>query len=255
MPVTLTLEPADRWLAAPQPADAGRTVARVRLDDGRANSFNPGSLAALEVALDRAAEADAVVIEGRPGFFSGGLDLKRLPAMSSAELSDTIAQFTRTMMRAWTLPRPTVATVTGHALGGGAILALAADLRVAAEGSARFSLLEVPMGIPLPGFAIEFARAAVGSGALLTELAVHGRDLTPADALRLGVHQQLAPAADLEAAALARAASLARLPAHAYASTKARARAQAYADARRMIEEEAESFFEAFQAFLSRNRR
>lgn len=239
-------------ITATDPAHAN--IARIRLDDGRANSFNPESLAALEVALIEAARADAVVIEGRAGFFSGGLDLKRLPGMSRAELSAVIAQFTRTMMLAWTLPRPGVASITGHALGGGAILALAADLRYAADGSFRFSLLEVPMGIPLPGFAIGFARQAV-SGAAFTELALHGRDFSPAEAHRAGISQQLCAPEALEAAVMAKAAALARLPSAAYASTKARARADAHARAHRMIEEESEDFFMAFQAFLERNRR
>ena len=53
-----------------------------------------------------------------------------------------------------------VAAVSGHALGGGAMMALAADIRIFADGAFRFGLNEVQIGLFVPSYAIELARAA-----------------------------------------------------------------------------------------------
>jgi len=108
------------------------SVARIGLDDGKANAMSVPWFDALGAALDRA-EADgagAIVIAGRAGFFSGGLDLKLLPTLSKDELRHLSESFARVMLRVHGLGIPTVAAVTGHAIAGGAVLAMACDARV-----------------------------------------------------------------------------------------------------------------------------
>ena len=66
---------------------AGKT-GTITLDDGKANAMSIAWFAALGAALDQAeaAELDALVFRGRPGFFSGGLGIKKLPTLSADEL-------------------------------------------------------------------------------------------------------------------------------------------------------------------------
>ena len=132
------------------------------------------------------------------------------------------------------------------------ILALAAELRYFAEGNFRFSLVEVPLGVPLPGFAMEMAGTAV-SGQALTEMCMYGKVFSPkeSDAVRLGT---LVSAESLVNATVERAASLAKLPRSAFASTKTRLRAGAVGRARTAIVEEGPSFMAAFEAMLDKAR-
>lgn len=229
-------------------------VAVITLDDGRANAMNPTLLSALGRCLEEASRAGSVLITGRPGNFSGGLDLKLLPTLSAEDRRDAVGLFSEVMMRAWTLGRPSVAAVSGHALAGGAILALTTDLRYFVEGNYRFGLIEVPMGVPLPGFAIEMARG-VAAGSALTELVLHGRTYISEEARQAGIAHAVFPAEKLMEASLERAAALAKIPGEAFASTKARLRADSVARARRAMETESALFMSAFDAMLQRLRR
>ena len=229
-------------------------VAVITMDDGRANAMNPTFLNELNGCLDQAGQAGAVLIAGRTGNFSGGLDLKLLPTLSTEARREAVELFTAVMMRIWEFPRPTVAAVTGHALAGGAILALSTDLRYFVGGNYRFGLIEVPMGVPLPGFAIEMAASVVG-GVTLTELVAHGRTFTADETLPAGIAQATAPAERLLELSLERASQLAKLPGDAYASTKARMRGASLQRARAAVLSETDLFMAAFEAMLQRQRR
>src|SRR3990167_3994496 len=87
-------------------------IAVVRFDDGKANALNQTSLTALNAALDEAQTARAIVLTGRPGVFSAGLDLKTLPTMNAADLQAVLQLFGDTMLRLFTLRQPVVAACT-----------------------------------------------------------------------------------------------------------------------------------------------
>src|SRR5207302_9418807 len=114
-------------------------------------------------ALDRAERERprAVIVTGRPGFFSAGLNLKILPTLAPDDLRRTMLAFGRTMLRVFTFPIPTVAAMSGHAIAGGAMLAFACHLRYAADGAFRLHLNEVALGLTLPTWAMILAPRAV----------------------------------------------------------------------------------------------
>jgi enoyl-CoA hydratase len=207
-------------------------VARITLDDGKANAMSPAWFAELEAALDRAErEAGAVVVRGRAGFFSGGLDLKLLPTLAPEALRELARAFARTMLRVHVLPVPIAAAVTGHAIAGGAVLALACDLRFAADGAFRFQMNEVAIGIAMPDWMTAIAET-VASGSTLTELLLHARAFGPREALARGLLDGVAePGEDPEAAARAALAPIAALNRAAFAETKRRLRAERHAHA------------------------
>jgi enoyl-CoA hydratase len=161
-----------------------------------------------------------------------------------------LEQFCRVMMGFFELPRPVIAAVSGHAIAGGAILGLTADLRVFAEGSYRFALLEVPLGIPLPGFAMEMAKLAV-SGSTLTELALHGRSFNPEESVKGGLGVELVGGELLVERSMERARGLAKLPG-AYGSSKRRLWAEAYRRGWEAIGREGMMFLGAVDEVLSR---
>jgi enoyl-CoA hydratase len=201
-------------------------VARITLDDGKVNAMNPAFFAALNAALDRAEQErpGAVVLTGRPGFFSAGLDLKLLPTLSPEDLRATLITFGRTMLRVFLFSIPTVAALSGHAIAGGAMLAFACDLRWVAEGAFRLHLNEVAIGLPLPSWAIALAHSAIPPR-LHTEALLHARAYSPAEALAKGIVHAVVPVDRLLEEATAAAAPLCALDQASYATSKARHRA------------------------------
>jgi enoyl-CoA hydratase len=113
---------------------------------------------------------------------------------------------------------PVVAAVTGHAIAGGLVLALCADLRIASDGG-RYGLTEVKVGVPYPQAAIGVVRAELSPQA--TRVLAFGNQLHEVDAMRsLGVFDEgHAPEAVLPRA-VELATQLAAMPAAVYARTK-----------------------------------
>lgn len=163
-------------------------IAVVTMDDGKVNAMAMPFFDALNAALDRA-EAEQpgpVVITGRAGFFSAGLNLKVLPTLAPDDLRKSMLAFGRTMLRVFGFPLPTVAAIPGHAIAGGAMLAFACDLRVMVDGPFRLHLNETAIGLALPSWALALAHSAVPSR-WHTEALLHARPYTPTEARERGI--------------------------------------------------------------------
>ncbi len=201
-------------------------VAELRLDDGKVNAMSQPFFDALNGALDRAEkdEARAVVIAGRPGVFSAGLNLKVLPTLAPHELKSTMVSFGNTMLRVFGFPIPTIAAVTGHAIAGGFVLMSACDVRFVAEGPHRIHLNEVALGLTLPTWAIIITESAVPPR-WQTETILHAHPYTPPEALDRGIIDRVvSPAEKLIDEARGAAKELAALDTTTYANVKARKR-------------------------------
>lgn len=220
-------------------------TAHLRLDDGKANVIQDDFLAELSAALDRAeAEARAVVITGREGFFSAGLDLKTLPGLPADAKRAVVFRFARAMLRLYACQLPVLVGMQGHCLAGGCVLSLTADRRIAAEGDYKIGLNEVQIGLPLPTFVIEMARdvlTPVGLRQAVGEGAVYG----PERALQVGLVDEVVPAADLAARLHAEAERLGRLSPVAWGLTKQRLRRHRLAAAEQGLEAELDAFLAA----------
>jgi enoyl-CoA hydratase len=135
----------------------------LRMAQGKGNAINPPLIAALHEALDRAeaSEARAVVLTGEGKVFSAGLDLVFCYELDRAGMARFTDAFDDLFLRLFRFPKPVVAAVNGHALAGGCILAMCADMRVMARGPFEMSINEVLLGIPFPAAAFEVARFAL----------------------------------------------------------------------------------------------
>ena len=230
-------------------------VALVTLDDGKANALRPATMKPLLDALDRLESTDigALVLAGRPGLFSAGLDLKLLPTLSREEQLAAFDQFGRLLLRVWTFPVPTVAAVTGHAVAGGALLALTTDLRYGSDGSFRFAINEVVLGLPMPTFGVEVIRSVVPEWDQ-ADILLHGRTLTHAEARERGLFVDLHSVERVVEAAMLRARKLSAVPRVAYATTKARLRKPLLDRALATIDAEVPTFIEAFARVMATRR-
>jgi enoyl-CoA hydratase len=175
-----------------------------------------------ELAADPPA---AVVIAGREGFFSAGADLKAVPAYGPDEQREMVHLINAMALGVYALPCPVVAAITGHAIAGGLVLAICADLRVASDAG-RYGLTEVSVGVPYPQAAIGVVREELAPGA--RRVLALGNQLHAADdLLRLGVFDEVLPAERVLPRAIELAERLAAMPADVYARTKRDLRAAA----------------------------
>ncbi|WP_025321914.1 enoyl-CoA hydratase/isomerase family protein [Deferrisoma camini] len=201
-----------------------QAVAVVVMDRPKVNALSPAFLEALDQGLAEAWDAPGtravVLASAQERAFSAGFDLKELDRLEPAEFAGFFGAFARLYRRVAWGPAPVVAAVAGHALAGGAILALACERRVFGTGDWGFGLTEVDLGLPLPGGVIELLREGCDA-ATAYEIAVLGRVLRPAEAFDRGLAHRLVPAGEVVEAALEEARDLARKPPRAAAELRA----------------------------------
>lgn len=181
---------------------------------------NALSTAMMEHLLDELERAGGrpVLLTGSNGAFSAGLDLKEVVRLERQEMERFLEVLDRLMARLYTYPGPTVAAVNGHAIAGGAILALCCDHRVGApDPGIKIGLNEVALGLHFPPRILAICRARIP--AALQETVLLGAALHPPDrALTLGLLDEIAE--DVKETAVRRLEALAAHPAHAYGATK-----------------------------------
>lgn len=197
-------------------------VARLTLERPHVlNALDRSVAAALEAAQHELAGADrvrVVIVSGRGRAFCAGNDIAEMPALGAAEAQALSERWQAIMDGFARLPQVTIAAVRGAALGGGFMLAIAQDLRVA-EASARLGLPEVSLGFnPSYGIArlLDVAGGAHGRDLLYTARAVDA-----AEAHRMGVVDRVVADGALDAAATELAESIARHPRGGLAASKA----------------------------------
>ncbi|MGW0324040.1 enoyl-CoA hydratase/isomerase family protein [Nocardia sp. NPDC003183] len=185
-------------------------VAVITIDRPHArNAIAPVTMDELDEALDKAAGARALVVRGAGdrAFVSGG-DLKELSALRTEEQAAAMAWRMRSICdRLASFPAPVIAALNGHALGGGAEFAVAADIRVAAD-DIKIGFNQSALAImPAWGGAERLAALVGKSRALL--LAGSGAILDVVEAQRLGLVDRVLPRAEFEDGWRALARSLA----------------------------------------------
>ena len=201
-------------------------VLEIRLDRPPVNALDPALVAALRDAVRDAAGsgARAVVLSGAPGVFSAGLDVPVLLRLDRAEMASFWHDFVGLLEVIGRSPIPVVAAVTGHSPAGGAVLALFCDYRVMARGDFRIGLNEVQVGLPVPPV-VQFALRRLVGAHRAERLMVAGAMVSPDEALRVGLVDELADVDLVVGQAVAWCRALLALPPAAMAETRRLARA------------------------------
>jgi len=195
-------------------------IAVLRMDDGKANAFDPSNIAAIRDGLRRAEkEAAAILLTGRAGRFSagfnlgvmreGGPDAARALVIAGAELAVHVVRH----------PAPVVIACNGHALAMGAVMLLAGDLRIGASGDFKIGFNEVAIGMAAPVFLVEFARERL-SKRHLQRATVQAEIYTPESSVDAGFLDRVVAPDDLFAHALEESKRLAQLPRAAFVRTR-----------------------------------
>ncbi len=200
-------------------------VRELRLDRPPANALSPDLVAAIAAAL-RAAPVDgaeALVLSGAPGMFSAGLDVPYLLTLDRGGIAAAWTGFYDLLQALADSPVPIAAAITGHSPAGGAVLAICCDRRVMAEGRFAIGLNEVQVGIPLPPALLAALQRVVGRRSA-ERLAVAGEMVSPEEALRVGLVDELAPPDEVVERALEWCRRLLALPRGPMLRTRERAR-------------------------------
>ena len=197
-------------------------VAVLTYDDGKANVFGHPGIDAIHEALDRAEqEARALLYVGREGKFSAGFDLSVMTS-GVENMRTLVGAGAELALRVLTFGIPTVAACTGHGLAMGAILLLAFDHRVGAEGPFKLGMNEVAIGMNVPDFAMELARFRIPKQYFAEVL--FGQIHDPASAAQRGYLDEVVPADEVVDRALAKAQELSALDSRAHSVSKDLAR-------------------------------
>lgn len=196
-------------------------VHELRLNRPPVNALSPDLLQFLaeEVRRSPAQGARALVLSGREGMFSAGLDVPVLFELEREDLGRALVSFFDAIEALVASEVPVAVAITGHSPAGGAVLSLCCDWRVMAEGDFTIGLNEVRIGIPVPALVAELAVRAVGPRAGET-LCVSGKLLSPAEAIEIGFVDELAPVGEVVAVARRWCEQIVEAPPQALADTR-----------------------------------
>jgi len=173
-------------------------VGTIRLDRPPMNVLNRQVqrelLAVAEEASDRA-DVRAVVVYGGPKVLAAGADVKEMAAMSYSDMAPVTRKVSAGLSALSVIPKPTVAAVTGFALGGGLEVALAADRRICGD-NAKLGFPEILLGL-IPGGGGTQRLARLVGPARAKDLVYTGRIVTAQEALEIGLVDEIVPADDV----------------------------------------------------------
>ncbi len=204
----------------------------------------------LEKALDECAADSAVravVLTGSDKAFAAGADISEMEGLNAAQmrLDPHLSRWDKVA----TFPKPTIAAISGYALGGGLELALACDLRIASE-TAVLGQPEILIGvIPGAGGSVRLARLLGRARAL--EMLLTGKRISAHEALKLGILNRVVPIELFLEEALKLAREIAAMPPLAVAAVKKSvlsALSPDYPDYPKALELERELFYDLFDS-------
>ncbi|MGD9842668.1 MAG: enoyl-CoA hydratase/isomerase family protein [Steroidobacteraceae bacterium] len=200
-------------------------VREIRLARPLANALNQALVMELTNRLRAAAHegARALVLSGQPGMFSGGLDVPMLITLDWNELQRFMRSVLNLQHQLAVQPIPIVAAITGHCAAAATVMAAFCDYRVMTAGNYKIGLNEVAVGLCPGKIAYQSFRRLVGAR-YADQLVVRGEFIDPAEALRIGLVEQVVAAEQVIPAAIAYAQAFVALPPQAMLETRRIAR-------------------------------
>jgi len=199
-----------------------RGVHRVIMDSG-ANALDLPLLTALRTRMS-ALKADGappvLLASSHPTVFSPGWDLKELVKADRDHVGAVLQAFNGLIFEVFSYPGPTAAAITGHAVAGGCLLAMAFDLRVMGSGRPHLGFAELNLGVPVPYTSVRMLKARMGAG-VVDEVVLGGDGCNAERARALGLVHRIAPVEQVVVVADRELRKLKSKPARAYAATKA----------------------------------
>lgn len=181
-------------------------VAIIALDRGKSNAINEVMLDELKKMFSSINQDDnikGVVLTGKEGFFTAGLDLIELYDYDESQIKIFWTKFLDLVKTIASFKKPLVAAISGHSPAGGCVLAICCDYRIMAEGKYIIGLNEVPVGIIVPDSIFELYAFWIGKATAYRNL-LEGKLMGAEEAKAIGLVDATAPIESLMTAALKR---------------------------------------------------
>lgn len=196
-------------------------IATVLLDRPPVNALNLQMQAEIKQAakeLSGRADVGAVILYGGPKVFAAGADVKEMEGMSYQDMVHASVGLHDAFTAVAHIKQPTIAAVTGYALGGGCELAMCCDIRIAAD-NAKLGQPEILLGI-IPGAGGTQRLPRLVGPSRAKEIVFTGRFVEAQEALSIGLVNSVVPADDVYTAAQDLAGRFAKGPALALRAAK-----------------------------------
>ncbi|HEX6876064.1 MAG TPA: enoyl-CoA hydratase-related protein [Nocardioidaceae bacterium] len=197
-------------------------VGTIRIDRPKMNALNIQVWSEIREAATEASDRDdvrAVVIYGGERIFAAGADVKEMADMSYTDMAKLSGDLQAACSAVARIPKPTVAAVTGYALGGGCEVALSADIRIVAD-STVLGQPEILLGI-IPGAGGTQRLSRLVGPSKAKDLIFTGRFVKADEALAIGLVDKVVPAAEVYTEAVAWAKQFTGAAAYALRAAKA----------------------------------
>ena len=197
-------------------------IGTIRLERPPMNALNmqvQEEIRAAAAEAGRREDVRAVIVYGGPKVFAAGADIKEMAELSYAEMAGRAQQLSSAIGAVAEIPKPTVAAITGYALGGGFELALCCDRRVAGD-NAKVGQPEMLLGI-IPGMGGTQRLARLVGPSKAKDLIYTGRFVAADEALAIGMVDEVVAPDDVYEAAKRWAGQFTEGPSRALAAAKA----------------------------------
>ncbi len=178
-------------------------LATITLDRGRSNPINHQMIKELAACIKDLEEDDTiggVILTGKEGFFSSGVDLIEAYDYNEAEVREFWIDFLTLQNTLAAFSKPMVAAISGHSPAGGCVMAICCDYRVMAEGKFIIGLNEVQVGIIVPASIFNLYAFWIGQRKAYQYL-IEGKLLNVNEALGDGLIDEVCPAENVLAQA------------------------------------------------------
>jgi len=178
-------------------------LATITLDRGRSNPINHEMVKELTYCiyeLDKDVNIGGVIITGKPGFLSSGIDLIEAYEYNEKQIKQFWTDFLLMPRALVSFSKPLVAAINGHSPAGGCVIALCCDHRLMADGQYIIGLNEVPVGIIVPDGIFNLYAFWLGKRRAYQYL-MEGKLLDVASALQVGLIDEIVAAEELLASA------------------------------------------------------
>lgn len=202
--------------------DVDGGIGTIRLDRPPMNALNiqvQEEIRAAATEADQRADVRAVVVYGGEKVFAAGADIKEMAEMSYADMAVRAGALSSAFSAVAAISKPTVAAITGYALGGGFELALCCDRRVAGD-NARVGQPEILLGL-IPGAGGTQRLARLVGPAMAKDIVFTGRFVGADEAMAIGMVEQVVAPDEVYATARSWAEQFVNGPARALAAAKA----------------------------------
>ena len=137
-------------------------VSIITLNDGKANVFSPEMSSTVSNLLDQVpGDKGSLVITGRPGIFSAGLDLKIISSGDADAVAAMVKAGFTLLARIYNFPRPVIAACSGHGVALGAFLLCCADYRLGAKGQFIVQANETRNNMSIPTPILEISKSRI----------------------------------------------------------------------------------------------